>query len=54
MTILEAEAVNDLVHSQLEFERQVAIGNLMGKGAKYLQELRADLMRVRSGIESFI
>jgi tRNA modification GTPase len=36
MDLLEAEAINDLVNSELEFERQVAIGNLMGQGAKYL------------------
>lgn len=40
MTLQEAEAVGDLVASHLEFERQVAVGNLLGRNRQYLNEVR--------------
>ena len=54
MSIQEAEAVNDLVSSELEFERQIAINNLMGKGEKFLNKLRQEIVKALTLVEAYI
>ena len=54
LTLQQAEAINDLVNSQLQFQRQVAVHNLLGKNKAYLDELRNDLISVLAQIEAYI
>jgi tRNA modification GTPase len=40
MSLQQAEAIGDLVESEFEFERQVAVGNLLGRNKDFLDGLR--------------
>ena len=45
LNLYQAEAINDLIRSESEFGRQIAINHLLGKNADYLATLRNKLVR---------
>jgi tRNA modification GTPase len=54
MNLQQAEAVGDLVESHLEFERQVAVSNLVGKNKAFLDQIRQKMIRIVTVVEAFI
>lgn len=49
--LVEAEAVSDLISSETEIERKVAIQGLEGNLSKLIKKLRQDLLNIISNIE---
>lgn len=49
--LVEAEAVMDLINSETEKERKVAINNLQGNSSNLIRELRKSLIDIISNIE---
>ena len=49
--LMEAEAVSDLINSETELERKVAINGLNGNLSKLIKELRKELIDIISNIE---
>ena len=49
--LVEAEAVMDLINSETEKERKVAINNLQGNSSNLIRELRQSLIDIISNIE---
>lgn len=54
MNLQQAEAVGDLVESHLEFERQIAVSNLVGKNKAFLDQIRQKMIRILTVVEAFI
>ena len=49
--LMEAEAVMDLINSQNDLARQIAINELQGYGSNLIKKLREDLINIISNIE---
>ena len=49
--LVEAEAVSDLINSETDIERRVAIQGINGNLSKLIQEIRHDLLQLISNIE---
>ena len=49
--LMQAEAVSDLITSQSDKARRIAINGLKGKGSSLIKELRTDLINIISNIE---
>ena len=49
--LMEAEAIMDLINSETEKERKVAINNLQGNSSNLIKELRKSLIDIISNIE---
>lgn len=49
--LMEAEAVMDLINSQNDLSRQIAINELQGYGSNLIKKLREDLINIISNIE---
>ena len=49
--LMEAEAVSDLINSETELERKVAINGVNGNLSKLIKKLRKDLLDIISNIE---
>ncbi|MBQ8472862.1 MAG: tRNA uridine-5-carboxymethylaminomethyl(34) synthesis GTPase MnmE [Bacilli bacterium] len=49
--LMQAEAVSDLITSQSDKARRLAINGLKGKGSSLIKELRKDLINIISNIE---
>jgi len=49
--LLEAEAVSDLINSETELERKVAINSLNGNLSTLIKKIRDDLLKIISNIE---
>ena len=50
----EAEAINDLIRSESEFSRQVAVNHLLGKNNAFLDDLKASLISNLAKVEAYI
>ena len=49
--LVEAEAVSDLINSETDIERKVAINGLQGNLSKLIKDIRDDLLKIISNIE---
>ena len=49
--LVEAEAVSDLINSETDVERRVAINGLNGNLSNLIQNIRSDLLKIISNIE---
>jgi len=49
--LVEAEAVSDLINSETDIERRVALQGLSGNLSKLIKKLRSDLLNIISNIE---
>ena len=54
LSVLEAEAINDLVNAETENQRKIAIGNLSGNLDKFVNEVSNKLKKLLADVEAII
>lgn len=54
INLVQAESINDLIKSEAQFERQIAINNMLGKNKQFLQGIKKELIRCLANNEAFI
>jgi len=54
LSVLEAEAINDLVNAETENQRKIAIGNLNGNLDKFINEVSSKLKKLLADVEAII
>ena len=54
LTILEAETINDLINSETENQRKIAIGNLSGDLDKFVESVSKKLKNLLADVEAII
>ena len=54
MTLLKAESIGDLIHSETELQRKQAVNLVNGQASKYYDDLRSKLIKSLSFIEAKI
>ena len=54
LSVLEAEAINDLVNAETENQRKIAIGNLSGNLDKFVNDVSNKLRKLLADIEAII
>ena len=54
LSVLEAETINDLVNSETENQRKIAIGNLSGNLDKFIYDVSKKLKKLLADVEAII
>ncbi len=54
LSVLEAEAINDLINAETENQRKIAIGNLSGNLDKFVNEVSIKLKKLLADVEAII
>ena len=52
--VLEAETINEIINSETENQRKLAIGNFGGKREGFIEEISKKIMKLLANVEAII